>query len=200
MRSAVFACSCVATALGDEAWHRKKARQLFKLLLSRLNRRSPRDEVIELLWPESDPETGSTNLRSAMHAMRRALGALDALSGGALVVADRDSVWLRPDADVWVDADEFELTLEQARHAPDPMSLLRHADVLYAGDYLPEDLYEDWATERRDNLKRAWSSLQFQLAQLLESGGDADAAARSLQRLLQADPCDERAARELMGC
>ena len=48
-------------ALGDEGWHRKKARQLFKLLLSRLNRRSPKDEVIELLWPESDPETGSTN-------------------------------------------------------------------------------------------------------------------------------------------
>ena len=35
-------------ALGDEAWHRKKARQLFKLLLSRLNRRSPKEEVIEL--------------------------------------------------------------------------------------------------------------------------------------------------------
>ncbi|HLZ27174.1 MAG TPA: tetratricopeptide repeat protein [Chloroflexota bacterium] len=186
-------------ALGDDAWHRKKARQLFKLLLSRLNRRAAKDEVIELLWPESDPETGSTNLRSAIHAMRRALGALAAQSGGALVVADRDSVWLRSDADVWLDADEFEQTLEQARHAPDPMALLRHADVLYAGDYLPEDLYEDWAAERRDNLKRAWSSLQFQLAQQWESRGDADAAARAFQRLLRADPCDERAARELMG-
>ena len=185
-------------ALGDEAWHRKKARQLFKVLLSRPNRRTGKEEVIELLWPDSDPETGSTNLRSAIHAMRHSLGTLEAQSGIAVVFADRHSVWLRSDADLWLDADEFEQTLEQARHAPDPMPLLRQADALYAGDYLPEDLYEDWAAERRDNLKRAWTSLQFQLAQHWEGCGDGDAAASSLQRLLQADPCDERAARELM--
>jgi predicted ATPase/DNA-binding SARP family transcriptional activator len=185
-------------ALGDEAWHRKKARQLFKYLLSRPSRRAYKDEVIELLWPESDPETGSTNLRSAIHATRRALSTVAQEPGIPALFADRDFVWLRPDAELWLDADEFEHTLEQAAHAADPLPLLQHADALYAGDYLPEDLYEDWAAERRGDLKRAWTSLQFRLAELFEAAGDADAAARALQRLLRADPCDERAARQLM--
>jgi DNA-binding SARP family transcriptional activator len=185
-------------ALGDEAWHRKKARQLFKLMLTHPNRRTGKEEVIELLWPESDPETGSTNLRFAIHAMRRAFDTVEAQAGAAAVFVDRDSVWLRPDADLWVDADEFELTLAQVQRAADPMPLLQRADALYAGDYLPEDMYENWAQERREDLKRSWISLQFRLAQEWETGGDTDAAARSLQRLLQADPCNERAARELM--
>src|SRR6266545_419046 len=57
----------------DHAWRRKPARQLFKCLLSRANRRMTRDEVIDLLWPESDPEAASSNLRSTLFAMRRVL-------------------------------------------------------------------------------------------------------------------------------
>ena len=59
--------------LPEHAWRRKTARQLFKILLSRPNRRMTRDEVIELLWPESDPDAASSNLRSTIFALRHAL-------------------------------------------------------------------------------------------------------------------------------
>ena len=184
--------------LPEHAWRRKTARQLFKILLSRANRRVTRDEVVELLWPESDPEPASSNLRSTMFALRHALEPSAEPSGFAVVFSDRDSIWLRPDIELWVDADIFEHTVEQAWRSSDPLSLLEQASSLYTGHYLPEDLYEDWATERRDALKQQWAELQIRLSRELEQRGDPDAAARPLHHLLQVDPCDERAAQEAM--
>ena len=184
----------------DGAWRRRKARQLFKCLLSRHGRRLTKDEAVELLWPESDPEAALTNLRSTVFALRRALmtSGNDSGSPGELVVVDRDTVRLRAGPEIWVDADAFETALARAAGAANPSPLLEEADTLYAGDYLPDDLYEDWATERREALKRAWTHLQLVLARARERRGDPDGAVAALQRLSAADPCDERAARELM--
>jgi hypothetical protein len=59
--------------------------------------------------------------------MRRALDTLDPQASAVAVFSDRDSVWLRTDSDLWVDADEFEQTLEQSRHASDSMPLLQRS-------------------------------------------------------------------------
>src|ERR1700704_4367228 len=100
--------------LADSSWRRKTARQLFKILLSRPTRRMTRDEVIELLWPESDPEAASSNLRSTLFALRHALEPSTAPADVAVVFSDRDGFWLRPDLELWVDADAFEHTVDQA--------------------------------------------------------------------------------------
>src|SRR5690242_21827119 len=82
----------------DHVWRRRTARQLLKALLSRPGRRMTRDEVIELLWPESDSDAAATNLRSTLHAMRRALEPDDGPTERlGIVFADRDSGWLRPE-------------------------------------------------------------------------------------------------------
>jgi predicted ATPase/DNA-binding SARP family transcriptional activator len=186
-------------AIADDVWPRRKARQLFKLLLSRANRRMGKEEIIELLWPESDGQTGSTNLRATVFALRRALGSGDgSLPGYSVVFSDRNSLWLRPDAGLWLDADHFDLLMRQAQTSLDPLALLVQADTLYAGEYLPDDPYEDWAVERRERLKRAWSQLQVRLARAWEDSDQIDSAVAALRRLLDADACDERAARELM--
>jgi DNA-binding SARP family transcriptional activator/tetratricopeptide (TPR) repeat protein len=182
----------------DQAWRRRAARQLFKLLLSRPGRRATRDEVIEVFWPESDPDAASSNLRSTIHAMRRALDQGGSGSGVEIVFGDRLSVWLRPGLELWVDAEAFEQAVAQARRSPDPVRSLEHASRFYEGIYLPDDVFEDWSAERRDTLKRTWTQLQFELAHAAEAGPDPLASLRPLERLLTADPCDERAAVELM--
>ena len=60
--------------LNEHAWRRKGARQLFKMLLSRPGRRMSRDEVVDVLWPESEPESTDTNLRSTLFAARLETG------------------------------------------------------------------------------------------------------------------------------
>ena len=97
-----------------------------------------------------------------------------------------------------MDADAFESAVKQARQSADPFPLLQQASASYTGDYLPDDLYEDWAIARRDALKRVWTTLQFQLAQENLARSQPEAAAADLQRLLASDRSDERAAQELM--
>jgi DNA-binding SARP family transcriptional activator/tetratricopeptide (TPR) repeat protein len=184
--------------LSDEVWRRRKARQLFKCLLSRPHYRLSKDQAVELLWPDSDSEAAAVNLRSTVHAIRGALEASQPRGIGGLVVVDRESIRVHAEDRLWVDADAFEQIAMQARNAAEPLPLLEQASRLYAGDYLPEDLYEDWAAERREALKRIWADLEFALAAQYEQYGQPEAALRELQRLVDADHCNERAARELM--
>jgi DNA-binding SARP family transcriptional activator/tetratricopeptide (TPR) repeat protein len=178
------------------AWRRRSARQLFKCLLSCANRRMTRDEVIELFWPDSDPAASASNLRSTLFAMRRVLEPGSAAVG--VVFSDRDTIWLRPDVELWVDADEFDSVVHASAQSSEPLQVLERASALYAGHYLPDDLFEDWATVRRDHLRRSWTELQHRLASELEQRGDVGAAALALLQVLQVDPCDERAARDAM--
>jgi two-component SAPR family response regulator len=167
--------------VADRDWRRRSARQLFKALLSRPTRRMTRDEVTDLLWPDSDPEAASSNMRSTLHAMRGVLERAERTVGLGIVFGDRDSVWLRSDVELWVDADAFEGIVEGAHLAPEPLPQYEQASALYAGDYLPDDLYEDWASARRDALKRTWTELQFGIAHQAEARSDADSATRAQQ-------------------
>jgi DNA-binding SARP family transcriptional activator len=147
-------------AVEESAWRRRSARQVLKVLLTRPGRRMTRDEVVDLFWPESDPEASASNLRSTLYALRRALQ-VKALPVREVVFADRDSVWLSSQADVWCDADAFEQKIVEAWRSQDPLPLLDEASVIYAGDFLPDDLYEDWASARRELLRQTWTELQI---------------------------------------
>jgi DNA-binding SARP family transcriptional activator/Tfp pilus assembly protein PilF len=172
---------------------------LLKCLLTRRTRRLPRDEAYELFWPRSDPEAAATTLRGTVFAIRRTLE-----PGGdarrSVIVLDHDTIGLRQDADVWLDADAFERLVAEARRSDTPADLLEQADRLYVGDYLPDDLYDDWATQRRESLRNLWTELQFELSRSREQRGDVAGAILALQRVFEADRCNERAARELMRC
>src|SRR5688572_24283454 len=172
----------------------RPGRQLLKWLLTSRIRRLPREETFERLWPGSG---GTSTPRVAITRLRQALEP-DVEARDSIIQYDAEAVWIRRDADVWADADAFERLLADAAHADDPTELWEEADRLYAGDYLPEDLYDDWASQRRDNLLGRWVELQFNLSPSRERRGDVPGAILALQRILEKDPYDERAARELM--
>jgi DNA-binding SARP family transcriptional activator len=182
----------------DAAWRRRSARQLFKVLVTHFGRHVCRDEVIELFWPDSDGDAAASNLRSTLHAVRQALNPARLAPAPEVVFGDHTSLWLDAESNLSTDALAFEELVAAARRSRDPLPLLAQASTLYAGDYLPDDMYEDWATERRDALRRTWTELEFGLAQALEARADLNGALQPLDRLLRADRCDERAAQELM--
>jgi predicted ATPase/DNA-binding SARP family transcriptional activator len=183
--------------LAETSWHRRKARQLFKCLLTHPDRRLLKDEAVELLWPDSDPAAGATNLRSATHALRKVLGIADARSPSELVTVDRDSIRVGGQDEVWVDADAFEQAAVSALQ-PGTVDKLEAAGRLYAGQYLPGDVYEDWGKIRRERLELLWVELEFALARQHELNEMLEAAITELQRVITADRSNERAAQELM--
>lgn len=83
------------------------------LLLARLamapQRQHPREELMDLLWPGVDNETGRNRLRQALSVLRSLLEAAAAATAPVLY-ADRRAVWLAPGA-VACDVVAFEQAL-----------------------------------------------------------------------------------------
>ena len=48
-----FRVTVAGRTIAEGDWQRRKARQLFKCLLSRPRRRAPRDLIVDWLWPDS---------------------------------------------------------------------------------------------------------------------------------------------------
>jgi len=135
-----FAAAVDAAPVPEKAWRLKKARELVKLLALAPGHRLHRERAMDVLWRDRDPTAAANNLNQAVHVARRALGA-DAIEL-------RDEV-LHLVADV--DVDRFERAAADARHV-DSAAAYRAALELYAGELLPENLYDDWAEARREEL------------------------------------------------
>ena len=180
----------------EDGWQKAPARQLLKLLITRPRHRLLKTQALELIWPGFDAQRGT--LRLVLSSLRRTLVEVGGVSMKSLLVDDRETVGLRPDAPIWVDADSFEQLIARARHTPDPLTLLKDANALYLDEYLPDDIHEVWSIARRGELRQTWIELQLLLARLCEQRGEGDEATAALRRLLAKDACDERAAQELV--
>ena len=70
---------------------------------------------------------------------------------------------------------------------------LERAEGLYAGDFLEEDPYEDWAVGLREEAQATYIAVARKLAAGAAGDGDPDGATRFFLRILERDPYDEGA-------
>src|SRR4051812_2511899 len=133
-------------AVPDEEWRRRSAAHLVQLVALAPGRRLHRERVLAALWPDVDPAEAAPRLHKAAHFARRWLGAPDTL------VLAGDAVALCPDDAVTVDAVRFDERARAALAAGDA-GLAAAAVEGYAGELLPEDLYEPWTDEPRERLR-----------------------------------------------
>jgi len=149
-----FAASVDGEAVADGAWRLRKARELVKLLALAPSHRLHREQAMDVLWRDKDPDAAANNLHQAVHAARRALGA------GAIELRD-ELLHLHADVDV----ERFEQAAVAARRSRTPWAY-RAALGLYGGELLPENRYDDWAEHRRTALAELSAALASELAEL----------------------------------
>ncbi|MDE2571996.1 MAG: AAA family ATPase, partial [bacterium] len=150
------------------------------------------------LWPESDRRAARTNLRSAVHALRRTLAPHGL---GTAILTERGRVALAPGT--WhVDIDDFErLATEALKATPPDAARLRAAIHTYRGTLLPDDLYEPWSEEPRERLAALHRASLLRLAGVLadaESEHVLAQAERAARQAFESEPSDEAAAAILM--
>ena len=97
-----FAVVIDGRAVAAHAWSRRSAATLVKLLALRPGRQLPREQVVDLLWPDLLLEQAAPRLHKAAHYARTAVGVPSA------VVLAGDVVALLPDAEVVVDVERFD--------------------------------------------------------------------------------------------
>ena len=164
-----------------------------------------RDSIINLLWPEFDESRARTALRHTLYVLNQSLE-------DDWLEVDRKDVGLNPDADVWLDVDEFHGYLseceshshEAGETCPDCVKPLSDAMELYRGDFLSgfslKDSvgFDDWQFSQTQNLKSEMTSGLERLVGCLSERDEKQKAIGYSKRWLELDRADERAHRHLM--
>ena len=190
--------------LPSRAWRRKKARQLLQLLVTYRGTLLHRDQIAEMLWPELDPDGAVRDFKIAFSAMCSVLEPDRKRNApSAFVVRDGSRYGLRDEADIWLDAAEFEKLLDQGDHLyqKDVVRAVggyETAVTLYEGDYLQAYPYETWSHEERERLRARFLHAADRLAQWLADQAAWERVVTLSQTILQQDDCWENAYRLLM--
>jgi DNA-binding SARP family transcriptional activator len=185
--------------IGEEEWRLKKAGNLIKLLALTPGYRLHREQTLELLWPGLDSEPAANNLHQALHVARRTLEpAAPANTASHCLALGGALLDLCPeDEPLWVHVEAFESAAATARRSREPAAY-RAALELYVGDLLPEDLYEEWTEEKREELKQLYLTLLLELAALHEEREEYKPAIEALGWVVSEEPANEEAHTGLM--
>ena len=182
----------------EEAWERRVAQRLVRLLLVRRDAPVPEDVLFEAFWPDKAADAARRGLQVAVSSARAVLDPPGA-ERTAIEVSERSyRLRLRPGDSV--DADEFERAAAAALAAsgPDKLTLLEVASQRWGGEPLPEDRYEDWAISWREGLLDLYGQVLAALADGHAAAGDHGRAIEASRRAVEVDPLDEGAHRRLM--
>ena len=162
------------------AWGSRRARQLLKRLVAERGWPVTRDHLCDILWPdETDGQLLGSRLSVQLSAVRRVL------AGG--IIASRESVQL--------DLDEVETDLERFYRASDDAAIV----AAYTGEFLPEDVFEDWTGPVRDEARSRFVASARSLARHHLDRGSHRAAVDAARRLVATDRYDEEAHSLLVG-
>ena len=195
-----FAVSRASQPLTDAALRRAKPRALLAALLCT---RGPvhRDQLLEWLWPDLDPDRARASLHTTLSALRRALEDGRSGPGNGVIVTDGESYRMALcEKDDW-DVERF---LRLARNADMAgalearISRLLAAEMVRSGPFLPEWPYEEWARAARSEIDRAHEAVLESLGAAFVEVGQPEAALSRYARLLELDPERERWHRALM--
>lgn len=185
-------------AVEDARWSRPQATLLLKLLALDPKHQLHRQQLIDAIWPDLDPESGAANLHKIIHLARRALE--PKLTSGAnsqFIVTSRQQVQLRSPGELWVDVQEFERLSDRAIQsgiASDYEEALR----AYGGDLLDEDRYADWCAQKRAQLRTIHERLLTELGRVYTTLHQHERAIKQFETLVAAAPSNEDAHRALM--
>ena len=180
-------------ALDDQPLrHSRKSPKRLLLLLKALiacgAQEVPVEELIDVLWPDSEADTAHAALAIAIRRLRELLGHEDAvlLKGGRLSL-NRNICW--------VDALAFETMLQSARP-----EAIESALAIYGGPFLRDDPSAAWAFSCRDRLHEKFVHYLNLVAREREATRDWDAAERCYLHGLDLDDVAESFYQGLLRC
>jgi DNA-binding SARP family transcriptional activator len=143
------------------------------------------DELVELLWPETEPGVGSRRLRNVLWRIRSVFGDL----------VEREGNFIRLSPAAHTDIAQFEglacRALSDDCSAEEASLLAEAALSMYGGVLLPDDLYADWATGYRETLALLQVRVLDFLLALSCEGGHFNESLSLLERLIEIEPFEE---------
>ena len=165
-------------------WKTAKAEELFALMIYYQGKVKPKDCLIEMLWPDLEPEK-STNLFRVTCTYLRA--ALAERGFSDILVRELDGYKINPET-IYCDLFRFR---EEAHSIPTlEQEKLSELSELYSGEYLEGRPY-DWAVGSRTRFEDDFKKIQRCLSDEYCGNARWDKALEALEKVLIYDPYDE---------
>jgi DNA-binding SARP family transcriptional activator/Tfp pilus assembly protein PilF len=178
-----FALTIDGRTVARSDWQRKKARDIFKILLIHHQQAVTTDELIDMLWNSTTKHNVEQVIKNSISFIRRVLE--------PDLAPRQPSTFLRNDGKAYIldlgegamiDFLEFKSLMHQASKGADRAALYKKAIALYTGDFLKEDLYAEWSVFERESLKDSYLHALTYLAQhALEHEDEAEAVSYARQ-------------------
>lgn len=192
--------------ISSETWKRRKTQILFKVLVSERGKIFTQDQLIEAVFPDLEPAKAARNLGGRVSELRRLLEP-------GLEKRDDSHYLLHPgpqkycfslESPCWVDTEEFEKNIQAAQEAeeagrwPQALDGYQQATQLYQGDFLGDDLYEEWTLAPRERWHEMYLNALSRLAECHARLRQYAHAIECCQRAIQQQPSRESAYRQKM--
>ncbi len=142
-----FAVRQGSRAVPNAAWKRRRAGELFRLLLVSPGHTLHLDQIVEALWPGKTAAAIRAPFHQATSALRRALEPdLPPKFPSRYVTVEEGQVTLRLPPGSSIDLETFERLVAAGAYRP--------ALAQFPGDPFPDDRYADWAAIPSERLNR----------------------------------------------
>ncbi len=194
-----------AQLLSSGAWPDHKTCQILKLLVTLRHRVVAADELIEALWPKLDPASARNSLWVAISQLRRVLEpGLTGRGASTFILTEPPGYRFEPAEHCTMDVDEFLTQVHNGQQRQGrgeltaAIAAYEAAVILYRGDFLECDPYEEWALPTRDRLRETYLDLLRDLAICQLSLGRYQEVLTVARRALALDPCRESVWRLVM--
>lgn len=197
--------------LGDDpipqkAWGRRKTQALLKIMLCQPGEVITQDQLIDRLFPDLEPKKAIQNLHGRVSELRKVLE--PSLEKGCdsqfIRSAGKGRYYFCEKASYSIDVEEFETHVTSGIAHLDRGEWLEAthkfgvAIDLYKGDFLSEDLYEEWTMASRDRLRALYVEALSGMAHAHSHMRAYMKSAEICDRILAIEPLNEQTYRQKM--
>lgn len=158
-------------------WESRKARLLFCYLTITCDQWVHRDKIIEMLWPGCDGKSGASNFKTTLSRLRKSFSPQLAIDP---VITQGEAVRINLH-DTEVDAGRFRhnavtgIKLLARGETKAARESLEAAADLYGGEFLPEEPFNDFIKNTRNELAELHSSVLKYLGKIYRQEGNHEA-------------------------
>lgn len=187
------------TELGENEWKTRKICGILKYILANPEKTVSREILSTLFWPESDSKAAFTSLRAALYELRKTLArfGLAFESEDALIVENKNGFQLSGKNQIETDTDTFSALYNNYKSnklsSDEIKALLGQLVEIYTGDFLENDLYDDWIALSREHFRSMFIEASYNLAKIFVSDDESEQAETLLVHHMKIDPYDEKA-------
>jgi DNA-binding SARP family transcriptional activator len=177
----------IGTRVVEGSTMRRKVLSLLCLLITKIGFTASRENVIEELWPDQEPDAALNSLNQTVYFLRRVFEPeYDERVSPGYVRQDGESIWLDRD----LVSSRSQLCLSVLRDSPGNGSITHARQIgdLYSDRFALDFPYEEWATAFRESLHAGYLRVMEQAIAKATTSGDPATAIELAERVHAVDP------------